>query len=273
VSGTYIANARMYAVAPGAAAAWKELFAWLARESGVELQAIDHAFPATLDDLWDRDDLGGAFMCGWPYARRAEKPKLVAAPIPVAARYGGRPVYFTDLVVRADSPFQTLADTFGHRLAYTATGSHSGFNAQRFHLASRYGAQKHYGPWVGPYTTPRRIVEAVLAGEVDVGPLDSFAHDLMRRHEPELMAGIRAVDATDAAPIPSLIASSATPDAVVERLRAALLSIGDRPGYADLRGELCLSGFGVTRPADYQITLDRAAAAEAADYGAAIESI
>ncbi len=264
---SYIANARMYAVAPGAAAAWKNLFAWLADASGVELQVIDHAFPAALDNLWNRPDLGAAFMCGWPYARRAEKPKLVAAPIPAAVRYGGEPVYFTDLVVRADSPFQTLADTFGHRLAYTATGSHSGFNAQRFHLASRYGAEKHYPPWVGPYVTPRKIVEALLAGEADIGPLDSFAHDLMRRHAPELMAGIRTLETTDAAPIPALIASPATPDAIVERLRAALLSVGDRPELADMRDQLCLSGFGLTHPADYQVTLDRAAAAEASGHG------
>ncbi len=32
-----IANARMYAVAPGAVAAWKRLFAWLVAESGVPL--------------------------------------------------------------------------------------------------------------------------------------------------------------------------------------------------------------------------------------------
>jgi ABC-type phosphate/phosphonate transport system substrate-binding protein len=262
----FVANARMYNVTPGATAAWKQLFAWLSQASGVELDIIDHAFPATLDDLWDRPDLGAAFMCGWPFARRAEPPKLVAAPIPAAARYGGKPIYFTDLMVRAESPYLTLADTFGHRLAYTTTGSHSGFNAQRFHLATHYPGAKHYRLWVGPYTTPRKIVEALLAGEADVGPLDSFAHDLMRRHEPELMAGIRAVDSTDPAPMPSLIASAATPDEIIEQLRATLLSVGERPELAGLRNALCLSGFGATTTADYQTTLDRAAVAEAAGY-------
>jgi ABC-type phosphate/phosphonate transport system substrate-binding protein len=262
----HIANARMYAVAPGAAAAWKTLFAWLGQESGVDLEIIDHAFPATLDDLWDRPDLGAAFMCGWPYARRAEQPKLVAAPIPAGARYGGKPIYFTDLMVRTDSPYQTLADTFGHRLAYTAISSHSGFNAQRFHLASRHGGEKRYGPWVGPYTTPRRIVEALLSGEADVGPLDSFAHDLMRRHEPDLMEGVRAIESTDFAPMPSLIASATTPDETVERLRATLLSVGARGELAAVRDALCLAGFGVNHPVDYRVTLDRATIAERAGY-------
>ncbi len=264
---TYVANARMYNVAPGATAAWKELFAWLSEASGVPLDIIDHAFPATLDDLWDRPDLGAAFMCGWPYARRNFVPRLVAAPIPAAPRYGGRPVYFTDLIVRADSHYHTLADTFGRRLAYTALGSHSGFNAQRFHLATHYPGGKHYGPWVGPFTTPRKVVEAILAGEADVGPLDSFAHDLMLRHESALMAGIRSVESTDPAPMPSLIASPEAPTEVIQRLRAALLSVGHRPDLADLRDELRLAGFGLMQPSDYQVTLDRAAKAEAAGYG------
>jgi ABC-type phosphate/phosphonate transport system substrate-binding protein len=261
----YIANARMYAVAPGASAAWKALFAWLAERSGVALDIIDHAYPATLDSLWDRGDLGAAFMCGWPFARRPAKPRLVAAPIPAAPRYGGRPIYFTDLVVRADRPFHSLEDTFGQRVGYTATGSHSGFNALRHHLASRYaGRQGLYPDWVGPLTTPRRVVEALLAGDIDVGPLDSYAHDLLRRHEPQLMAGLRLVDSTVATPIPAMIASSQTPDDVVAALRDGLLDVGSAAELADLRDSLCLAGFGVTQPGDYAVTESRAA--EAAGY-------
>jgi ABC-type phosphate/phosphonate transport system substrate-binding protein len=110
---SYVANARMYSVNPPAAAAWKQLFAWVAERSGVPLEAIDHGFPAPLSELWARPDLGAAFMCGFPFVRSANRPRPVAAPIPAGARYGGRPVYVTDLVVRADSAFQTIEDTFG----------------------------------------------------------------------------------------------------------------------------------------------------------------
>jgi ABC-type phosphate/phosphonate transport system substrate-binding protein len=265
----YSANARMYAVAPGASAAWTQLFKWLSDASGVKLDIIDHAFPASLESLWTRDDLGAAFMCGWPFARTEIKPRLVAAPIPAGRRYGGRPVYFTDFVVSADSAFATLADTFGHRLAYTAAGSHSGFNAVRHHLATKFAGQGAlYRAWIGPLTTPRRVVEAILAGDADVGPLDSYAHDLLRRHEPDLMMRLRLVDSTVSAPMPVLIASRATPEAIVDTLRATLLTVSARPELADLRDRLCLAGFGVTRAKDYTVTLDRAASAETAGYGA-----
>jgi len=83
---SYIANARMYSVGPGAAAAWKELFEWVARESAVDLSVIDHVFPAPLADLWSRPDLGCAFMCGFPYKLSQHSPRPVAAPVPLGRR-------------------------------------------------------------------------------------------------------------------------------------------------------------------------------------------
>ena len=83
---SYVANARMYSVNPGAASAWKELFEWLARASGVDLRVIDHSFPAPLSELWSRPDLGCAFMCGFPYMLSTHPPRPVAAPVPLAGR-------------------------------------------------------------------------------------------------------------------------------------------------------------------------------------------
>src|SRR6476660_3803234 len=120
----YVANARMYSVNPQAASAWQELFAWLSRESGVELDVVDHAFPLPLSDLWSRADLACAFMCGFPFMLTASPPRPVAAPVPTEAPVPGRPTYATLLLVRANSGFQSLQDTFGGRLGYTVEDSH-----------------------------------------------------------------------------------------------------------------------------------------------------
>jgi hypothetical protein len=115
-----VANARMYTVTIAAGAAWKQLFAWLARRSGVPLEPIDHAFPAPLSQLWSRSDLGCAFLCGFPYVHSPYRPKPIAAPVPSPVRFGGRAVYMTDLVVRAGSAFHTLEDTLGNGSAIPA---------------------------------------------------------------------------------------------------------------------------------------------------------
>jgi ABC-type phosphate/phosphonate transport system substrate-binding protein len=248
-----IANARMYSVAPAAAGAWRRLFDWLAERSGVPLDPIDHAYPAPLSDLWSRPDLACVFMCGFPFIRSPNRPKPVAAPVPAGARYGGRPVYVTDLVVRADAPFRALEDTFGGRLGYTVEDSHSGYNALRHHLLQFRSAERPslYRETVGPFFTPRRILEAILAGDIDVGPVDGYALDLMQRHDPGLATRIRTVATTDAAPMPLLIASANCPDDVVARLRAALALFGEANECAGLAEELCLTKFVPVVEADY----------------------
>jgi len=264
----YVANARMYSVNPAAASAWRELFGWLARESGVDLRVIDHAFPSPLAELWSRNDLASAFMCGFPYALAEQKPRPVAAPIPAKALVAGRAVYATRLVVRADSKFQLIEDTFGCRLGYTVEDSHSGYNALRQHLLPyrRQHGEKLYRESIGPLFTPRRVIEALLAGGIDVGPLDSYALDLMMRHEPDLVRQIRIVSTTDVAPIPFLVAASGCPDDVVSALQAALATFGDTPECAELRDRLCLEAFAPVNTDDYDLMMRWDAAARTAGY-------
>ena len=63
-----IANARMYAVTPAAEAAWRTILERAAARSGVPLTYMPYPAPAPLEALWRREDLGLAFMCGWPFA-------------------------------------------------------------------------------------------------------------------------------------------------------------------------------------------------------------
>jgi ABC-type phosphate/phosphonate transport system substrate-binding protein len=254
----YVANARMYSVNPAAAAAWKELFEWLAQETGVELTVIDHAFPKPLAELWSRPDLACAFMCGFPYALAKHPPQPVATLIPSAAPIAGEPVYATRLVVRADSGFNTLQDTFDGRLGFTVEDSHSGYNALRHHLLPYYRRRgaKLYEESVGPLFTPRRVIEALLVGTIDVGPLDSYALDLMLRHEPELGGKIRIIATTDPAPMPLLVASENCPADIIGALRDGLFSFGRAAECSDLRDRLCLEAFAPVVVEDYQLTLN-----------------
>jgi ABC-type phosphate/phosphonate transport system substrate-binding protein len=257
-----IANARMYAVAPGAAAAWRALFDAVARTAEVKLDYVEHAPPAPLETLWARTDLGAVFMCGWPFARAAVAPRIVAAPIPSPPRYGGRPVYVTDLVVRADRRFASLEDTFGGRLAWTVDHSHSGFNALRHFLAPyrrRRGAPL-YAATIGDLKTPRRVIEAIVSGEADIGPLDGYWHDLFKRHEPATAAKLRVIATTEPAPIPLLVASPQADGAVIARLAAAFLQAPALPGWPALAAELLLAGFVRPNAGDYDVTLAWAAA-------------
>ena len=252
----YVANARMYSVNPASRLAWKELFVWLGRQADVDLRVIDHGFPLPLAELWSRPDLACAFMCGFPFALATRRPRPIAAPVPFGAPVRGRPVYHTRLVVREDSKFRSLQDTFGGRLGYTVEDSHSGYNALRHHLLPYYQKRgdRLYQRSIGPLFTPRRVIDALLGDDIDIGPLDSYALDLMLRHEPDLAPRIRIVSTTEPAPIPFLVAAPTCPDGVVAALQGVLAKFGDTPACESLRDRLCLEAFVPVAVDDYSLT-------------------
>jgi ABC-type phosphate/phosphonate transport system substrate-binding protein len=267
-----IANARMYAAVPAAEAAWREIFARVAARAGVSLDYVPHKPPAPLEDLWARPDLGAVFMCGWPWAMRREAaeraaagtaPALVAAPRVAQPGGGFAPLYRTLFVVAAASPARSLADTFGGTLAWTVEHSHSGFNAPRHHLLAHRRPDRPllYARTIGPLVTPRRVIDAVLAGEATVGPLDSYWATLLERHEPETWRRLRVVDATAAVAIPPIVAAPDTTRDVVARLADAFRAEGEVAALA-------LDGFAVPAPEDYAPHARWAADARAAGYDA-----
>jgi ABC-type phosphate/phosphonate transport system substrate-binding protein len=243
---TPLANARMYSVSPAAKAAWLRLLQWVAGRAGVPLDFVDHDPPKLLSDLWSRDDLGMVMMCGLPVSLRTPAPTILAAPVPSPARYAGRSVYMTDIAVRADSPFRTLEDTFGHTAGYTLKDSQSGYFAFRHTLITRHPARKpHYAKIVGHLMNARGIIQALDEGRIDVGPLDGYVHDLIRHTDPAFAAKARIIHVTEPTPMPPLIATADLGAPVIARLREAFLAAGDEPSLADTRAGLLIERFTV----------------------------
>jgi ABC-type phosphate/phosphonate transport system substrate-binding protein len=264
-----IASARMYSWSPSLTAAWRRLLEWVTARAGAPLDVLELADPYPLEKLWARDDLGCVFMCGYPWVMiERERPHLLAAPVPSPPRYGGRPIYFTDFVVRADSPYQTLEDTFGGCLAYSAEHSHSGYNAARFHLLDyrRPDRPTLYGRVLGPLHRQLPVIDAVLDGRADVGPVDAYGLDLLRRHGAERAGRVRVVASTVAAPSAPLVASPAVDEDTRERVTQALLAAHTAPEMAATLDELLLARFVRVRPDDFGVFLERQRAAEDAGY-------
>jgi ABC-type phosphate/phosphonate transport system substrate-binding protein len=243
----------MYSVSPPAAAAWRRLLAHVVATSGVAMEIIDHAYPAKLGELWARPDLGCTFMCGWPFVREGAVKMLLAAPVPVADWSGGHALYRSDFIVAREAPFRQLEETFGHRFAFNALDSHSGYNAPRAHLAAFASQAPLFRELVGPLVTHTRVVEAIAAGTAEVAAIDSFSLLLMRRHAADLAERVRVIEATAACPIPAFVASRlANGDAA--RVRDALVGLSASAEGRALLEDVCLLGFVAVKPAAYATT-------------------
>jgi ABC-type phosphate/phosphonate transport system substrate-binding protein len=102
------------------------------------------------------------------------------------------------------------------------------------------------------------VIEHVIEGKIDVGPLDSYVHDLLKRHEPETAARLRTVESTAMTPIPPLIASAAVADDIFERLRGTLMSGAIQTELAATFEVLMITRFAPVNPADYTVLLSQA---------------
>jgi ABC-type phosphate/phosphonate transport system substrate-binding protein len=242
------------------------LLEWVAARAEVDFEVIDYPAPAPLPALWARPDAACLFMCGYPLSQAQPQPHVLAAPLPSPRRYGGKPVYWTDIVVPIDSPITRLEETFGRRFAFTTEDSQSGYQAPRLLFAHHARGASLFAKSVGPLVTPRRIVEAVLAGDADAGPLDSYAHDLLRLHEPELASRLRVIAATPATPIPPLVAAPDITSATAKRIADALIAVGENVALEPIRSTLALEGFARLSADDYRVLRTRAQQADSLGY-------
>ena len=264
----FVSNARMYAVSASAEAAWQELLAHIANDAGVPLEYMRYPAPQPLEKLWRRPDLGCTFMCGYPIALEIAQVQPLAAPIPDADWAHNRAVYRSDLIVKADAPFETLADTFAGTAGWTVDHSHSGFNAFRHHLLpfAKEKGGKVYQRAVGNLITARGILDEVLSGIIDVGPLDAYWHMLLRKHQPELVRGIRVLDVTETAPMPAFVASPALPQQAVAKLQDAFANARRQPWFGTLAEQLLITGFECVTHETFQSTFEWDRDAKTAGY-------
>ena len=252
-----LANARMYSVTPAAVEAWRAVIGWATREARVPVDFVEHGPPKLLSELWARDDLGCVQMCGLPASLRTPAPTVLAAPQPSLARYGGRAVYMSDIAVRADAPHRRLEDTFGGVAGYTLKDSQSGYFAFRSLLVTKY-PQARFRKVVGGLLNARGVIKALVAGEIDVGPLDGYVFDLIRAGDPAFASQVRVVATTDPTPMPPLVATAPLPKEEVDALRKAFLAVHQERSLEGACKALLIERFVVPELGAYDETKNRA---------------
>jgi ABC-type phosphate/phosphonate transport system substrate-binding protein len=242
-----IANARMYSVNPETAELWRRLLAAVIEHAGLDITLFEHTAPAPINELWQRPDKAAVFMCGLPFSRSDPRPELIAAPVPSPPDFRGLPQYWSEMVVRKDSGFQTIEDTFGGRIALTVPDSQSGCLAALYYLMTAADRFPLYGEVITPKVTPLGAMSAVIDGAADVAPIDSYAYSLLQRYRRDLTSQLRTVGRTTRTAIPPLVASRAG----FETLRAAFLEAHRIATIAPLMADLLLERFVRPDPASY----------------------
>lgn len=198
-----------------------------------------------------------AWICGSYYTQLASGPapivELLAAPSMNHARYQGQAVYFSDVLVRKESQFQTFADLRGAAFAYNEPGSFSGWWAMRHHLAQLgemvgyFGRLIHSGAHVNS-------LQMILDGEVDTAAIDSMVLIAELQENPDLASKFRVVEALGPFPIPPWVVRRSLPEAQKAQLRRALLSLHEDEDGRKLLESHQMRGFTAVSDTHYDPT-------------------
>src|SRR5262245_23563571 len=178
------------------------------------------------------DSADVAFVCGLPYVERTLRGDCpvepIAAPVLRGARYGGRAIYFSDVIVRHDSPCRCFADLRGRSWAYNEPLSHSGYGITRFVLAQAGQAKGYFGRVVAA-GWHERAVHLVATGACDASAIDSHLLAVILRGEPDLAKKVRVIETLGPSTIQPVVVARRLPCPVKSKLRRALLSLADDP--------------------------------------------
>jgi len=210
-----------------------------------------------------------AFICGLPYVHmmRQNPPsvEVLAAPVLQGERYGGKPIYFSDVIVQHDSPLQSFAELRGHSWAYNETISQSGYGITRHHLL-RMGETGGFFSKVIHAGWHQKAIRWVIAGKIDGAAIDSQVLAVEMRDHPELNRQIKVIDALGPSTIQPVVARADLPAATKAAVKAALLAMGDDPTAQAKLAECFFERFVSIDDRDYDDIRAMLEAAEAANF-------
>jgi len=180
----------------------------------------------------ERDENEVCFVCSLPYVtferRGLDLAVPVAAPVLQGARYEGRPIYFSDVIVHRDSPFRRFEDLRGRTWAYNEPLSHSGYGITRYHLV-RMGETNGFFSRVIEAGFHEEALRMVARGEVDGSAIDSQVLAIALRDDPGLGSALRVVDALGPSTIQPVAVSRRVPDDLRAAIGDVLVTLADDP--------------------------------------------
>lgn len=206
------------------------------------------------EKLFDAGEIQVSWMCGLPYVQKADSAvptvELLAAPVMHGARYRRQAVYFSDVVVRADSRLFSFEDLPGIRWAYNEPNSHSGYTITRYFLATHGKGDGFFGQ-VFESGSHQQSLEWLLERRVDATAIDSTVLETELAANPALAGRLRRIVALGPSPIPPWTVHTSVPPKLRARLRNTLISMNETRAGRTILARWGIVHFSEVSDADY----------------------
>jgi phosphonate transport system substrate-binding protein len=212
-----------------------------------------------------------AFVCGLPYVYYTSPRRIpasieaIAAPVLRGDRFQNRPIYFSDVIVRRDSLFQSFADLRGRSWAFNEPLSQSGYGITRYWLVKLGETQRYFGDVIQA-GFHQRAIQMVCHGEVDASAIDTQVLAIELHNHPELAEQLRVIDSLGPSTIQPLAAARDLDPGLKRNIQAALVEMHHDAAAKPYLEMGLIDHMAAVNDADYDDIREMLAACERANF-------
>ena len=218
---------------------YKDIADYIAAKTGIKAYMVSGLSYDTVNRMLEAGAVHMAFVCGYPYVLNKDTSKssvkLMAAPVMEDESYGGKPVYYSYIIVNKDSKAASFADLKGQRFVFNETISNSGYNMPRAKLIEM-NETKGFFSAVERSGSHEESIRMVAEGKADASAIDSLVFDYARFTKQPYIEKVKIIDKLGPAAIPPVVYSSKLSPELVKKIQNALLGMDqDAAGQAILK--------------------------------------
>lgn len=247
------------------------VYQFIADYAGERLGVPTELFTGASFDQFASGEADIGFICGLPYVKLARlNPAPVeplVAPVLQGQRFGGLPIYFSDVIVKRGKPYRSFAELRGCSWSYNDPESQSGYGITRYWLAQMGETRSFFGRVVEA-GFHQKSIQMVCAGEVDASAIDCQVLSIQMRDHPELLDQIQVIDSLGPSTIQPVVAAARLPASLRAELRSVFLELGRDPAARANLAFGFIEGFSLVTDKDYDDIRRMLAIAEAAGVAA-----
>ena len=268
-SGVRVLRLRTYLTPSVPRSLFAYLVGYLGERLGVatELQVeTRHSGPPRgLPDPFSEGELDLGFFCAPPYIWLQERSDSPVELVPFGLvfddpRGAGRPVYFSDIVVRANDRARSFADLLDARWGYNDRESLSGYYSV-LQTAAAHGADASFLGRLHDMGSHLASLRALRRGAIDAAAIDSTVLALRWRQDRALGTDLRVVHGLGPWPIQPIVMRRSLPVRLKAALTSAVGTLAATPERQRALRRWLVTGVAPMTDADFDV--ERAALAQA----------
>lgn len=225
---------------------------YLSRNFQISVQ-IRQGCDDPLTDLLQQSELDIAFVCGLPFIQSCHitpnQFQAIAAPVMQSNRYQNRPIYFSDVIVNANSSITKFEQLSGKCFCFNDPGSNSGYNLMRYRLSQGKCPLPFFGKVIQS-GSHQQSIRWVVEQKADCAAIDSVVLEQELRQSPKL-AQLRIIESIGPNPMPPIVAAHRLGQSFLAQLRSALLHPDAE--LCDQMQQVEIRRFAPVQTADYEV--------------------